>query len=109
MSEKAVELTEANFDSEISEGVTLVDFWAPWCGPCKMMGPVIDSVAEKVGDKAVVAKLNVDEARGVAGKFGITSIPAIFIFKDGIPAKQMVGMQQENALVSALEEIISEG
>ena len=108
MSEKAIELTEANFDQEISEGVTLVDFWAPWCGPCKMMGPVIDGVAEKLGDRATVAKLNVDEARGVAGKFGITSIPAIFIFKDGMPAKQLVGMQQESAIVSAIDEILSE-
>ncbi len=104
MSENAVELTAENFDAEIAEGVTLVDFWAPWCGPCKMIAPVIDSVAQKVGDKATIAKLNIDEARTVASQLGITAIPAIFIFKDGDPVKQFVGVQKEDDLVAAIEE-----
>lgn len=108
MSENAVELTEENFDAEIAEGVTLVDFWAPWCGPCKMIAPVIDSVAQKVGDKATIAKLNIDDARTAASRFGITAIPAIFIFKDGAPVKQFSGVQKEDDLVAAIEEAVQE-
>ena len=107
MSDNAIELTEATFESQIDKGITLVDFWAPWCGPCKAMGPIIDSVAQKVGGKAVVAKLDIDEARGVANKYGIQSIPAIFVFKDGMPVKQLNGMQQEEVLISAIEEAIA--
>jgi len=106
MSEKVMELTESDFDSQVSEGVAVVDFWAPWCGPCKMMGPVMDSVSEKFADSVKVAKLNVDEARNVAVKFGITSIPAIFIFKDGVPARQLVGVQSEDTLLAAIEEVL---
>ena len=97
------EFDEDNFEDSISEGVVLVDFWAPWCGPCQMQGPIIDKVADAVGDKAVVAKCNVDEAQSVAAKFGIQSIPALILFKDGKEAKRMVGLQQEADLISAIE------
>ena len=107
MSDKVLELSEENFSSTIAEGVTLVDFWAPWCGPCRMMTPVIDQIADKFGDRATIAKLDIDQARGVASQFGISSIPAIFIFKDGNPVKQMVGMQVEADLVNAIEEALS--
>ena len=107
MSDKVLELSEENFSSTIAEGVTLVDFWAPWCGPCRMMTPVIDQIADKLGDRATIAKLDIDQARGVASQFGFSSIPAIFIFKDGTPVKQMVGMQLEADLVNAIEEALS--
>ena len=97
-----VDLTDANFAETIGNGITLVDFWAPWCAPCMMQGPIVEKVAETVGDKATVAKLNVDEGQQSAGQFGIRSIPTIIIFKDGTPVKQFVGVQQEDALVSAI-------
>ena len=78
-----MELQVSNFDAEIRQGVTLVDFWAPWCGPCRMQGPILDSVAEKVGSKAKIGKVNIDDATSVAVKFGIVSIPTLIIFKDG--------------------------
>ena len=104
MSENILELNDDNFETTISEGVTLVDFWAPWCGPCKMIAPIIEQVAEKIGDRAKVAKVDVDQARATATQLGISSIPAIFIFKDGVPVKQMVGMQPEADLIAAIEE-----
>jgi len=71
------DLTDANFSETIGSGITLVDFWAPWCGPCMMQGPIVEKVAESVGDKATVAKMNVDEAQQSAAQFGIRSIPTI--------------------------------
>ena len=76
-------LTAENFDEVTKSGVVLVDFWATWCGPCKMLGPVLDKVAAEIGDTAVIAKVNVEEAQDIAAKFGVRSIPAIFILKNG--------------------------
>ncbi|MFC1467475.1 thioredoxin [Verrucomicrobiota bacterium] len=101
MAENIVELNEADFDAAIAEGVTLVDFWAPWCGPCKMQLPILESVAGKV-EGATIAKVNVDENAPVAAKFGVRSIPTLVIFKDGEAVKQFTGLQQENALVEAV-------
>lgn len=95
-------LTSGNFESFTKEGTVLVDFWAPWCGPCQMQGPILDSVAEKVGDKAKIGKLNVDEAQNIAAKFSIFSIPTLIIFKDGKVEKTFQGVQQEATLISAL-------
>lgn len=103
MAEGLLELNDDNFSETIAEGVTLVDFWAPWCGPCKMQTPILEQLVSKVPDDVTVAKLNVDEAPQSAGKYGIRSIPTILIFKDGEPAQQMVGVQQEPALLSAIE------
>jgi len=103
MAEGLLELNDDNFGETIAEGVTLVDFWAPWCGPCKMQTPILEQLVSKVPDDVTVAKLNVDEAPQSAGKYGIRSIPTILIFKDGEPAQQMVGVQQEPALLSAIE------
>ncbi len=97
------DLTDANFGETIGSGITLVDFWAPWCGPCMMQGPIVEKVAESVGDKATVAKMNVDEAQQSAAQFGIRSIPTIIIFKDGKPVQQFVGVQSEDKLISAIE------
>lgn len=104
MSDTLTDLTEANFEETIKSGVTLVDFWAPWCGPCKMQTPICEEVAQKVGDKATVAKLNVDEGQSVAAKFGIRSIPTLILFKDGEPVNQFVGVRQADELVGAIEE-----
>ena len=101
--EKVVDLTDANFGETIGSGITLVDFWAPWCGPCMMQGPIVEKVAEIVGDKATVAKMNVDEAQQSAAQYSIRSIPTIMVFKDGKAVQQFVGVQQESQLISAIE------
>jgi len=101
--ETVVELTDGNFADEISEGVTLVDFWAPWCGPCRSQGPIVEEVAAHVGDKATVAKVNVDDAPKAANRFGIRSIPTLIVFRDGKPVEQFVGVTQRHVLVSAIE------
>ena len=79
----AMDLTNDNFDSTVGSGVTLVDFWAEWCGPCKMMTPVIDELASEFGDKVTVAKIDVDSQQELATKFQVSSIPTIIVFKDG--------------------------
>jgi len=100
----ARELTDDTFDEAIGKGVALVDFWAPWCGPCKMQGPIIDSLADEYAEKAEVCKLNVDDNNETAAKFGVMSIPTIIIFKDGEKVEQFVGVQSEDQLKKALDE-----
>jgi len=88
---KYVELNASNFADTIKEGVTLVDFWAPWCGPCRMIAPIIEELAEDFEGKATIAKVNTDESPEVAGQFGIRSIPTVLFFKDGELVDQMIG------------------
>lgn len=104
MSDKVKELTVDNFAETIASGTVLVDFWAPWCGPCKMQGPILDKVADKIGDAAVIAKVNVDEAAPLAAQFGVRSIPTLILFKDGEKVQDFIGVQQEPALIAALTE-----
>jgi thioredoxin 1 len=91
-------LTDATFDADIAGKSVIVDFWAPWCGPCRMVGPVIEQIAAEHGDKVDVGKLNVDENPGTASKFGIMSIPTIILFKDGEIAKKIVGARPKGDL-----------
>lgn len=106
MGKDIIELNDNNFEQTINSGVTLVDFWAPWCGPCLMQGPIIEQLAEKVYGKARVAKVNVDESMQTALQYRIQSIPTIMIFKDGSPANQMVGVHSEEQLLTAVEEAL---
>jgi len=99
----AVEITDANFDEIIKSGVTLVDFWAPWCAPCLMQGPIIEKLAEAYDGKATMAKLNVDDNSETAAKFGVMAIPTVILFKDGEKVKQFVGVQSEEQLRAALD------
>ena len=100
----AVETTDSTFETDVvsSDAPVLVDFWAPWCGPCRLAGPIIDNVANKTEGKAKVFKLNVDDNPVTAGKFGITSIPTVIIFKNGQIDKQLVGVQTEQVYLDAL-------
>jgi thioredoxin 1 len=97
------ELTSANFDTIIRDGVTLVDFWAPWCGPCRMQIPVLEQVASRLGSRARVTKVNVDQYPGLAGRFQITGIPTMLLFKEGRLVQEFVGLQSAPALIAALE------
>ena len=108
MSENYLVATELNFKAEIldSDKVALVDFWAPWCGPCKMLGPVIEELASDYAGKAVVAKLNVDENPKIAAQYGIRSIPSLLVFKNGEVVDQMVGAMPKNTIASKLDEHI---
>jgi len=102
---KYIELNASNFDATIAEGTVLVDFWAPWCGPCKMMSPVIDELATDFDGKAKICKLNTDEEQDIAVKYGIRSIPSILFFKDGKLADQMVGASSKQALTDKLNSL----
>lgn len=98
--------TDQNFDQEVIQSTTpvLVDFWAPWCGPCKMQGPIIEELAgEMAGKNIKIGKLDVDTNQAAAQKYGIMSIPTLAIFKDGEVAETMVGLQSKEALKSKLE------
>lgn len=103
MAEGVMDLDGSSYDAATKAGVVLIDFWAPWCGPCKMQTPILEKVAAAVGDKAVIAKVNVDEAPELAAKFGVRSIPTLILLKEGENKQQFVGLQQEAALVSAIE------
>ena len=108
MAGNVVELTDESFDEIVnsSDMPVLVDFWAPWCGPCKMMGPVIEEIADKYQDKALVCKLNTDDARDSAMEFGISSIPTLILFKDGQIEKKWIGVTSNKVISEALDELL---
>lgn len=101
-----LQVNDQNFDSEVlkSELPVLVDFFAVWCGPCQMAGPIIDEVAEDMAGKLKVVKLNVDEASETAGKFGVMSIPTVIVFKGGVEAKRLVGFAGKEGYLNLLKE-----
>ncbi len=106
MAGKVKDLTDSTFDATVSAGVTLVDFWAPWCPPCRMQGPIVEKLADSFDGKAVVAKVNTDEQALAATKFGVNSIPTLVIMKDGKEVKRFVGLQQEEVLAGELEAFL---
>ena len=98
-------INEQNFETEVlkSDVPVLVDFWAPWCGPCKIMGPIIEEVAKELeGKPAKIGKMNVDDNTDTPAKYGIMSIPTIIIFKNGEPVEQLVGVQAKEKLIEKL-------
>ncbi len=103
----AIEFTDKNFKEEVlqSDKVVLVDFWAPWCGPCQMMGPIIDELATEMGEGFKIGKLNVDENSQSASDYGIMSIPAIKVFKNGQIVKEFTGVQNKESLKAELQNL----
>ncbi|HMF06607.1 MAG TPA: thioredoxin TrxA [Methylocella sp.] len=103
-----VKVTDANFKSEVvsAEGPVVVDFWAEWCGPCKMIGPALEEIAAELEGKVTIAKLNVDENPGTAGSYGIRSIPTLMLFKGGKMASSKVGAAPKSELKRWITEAI---
>ena len=100
-------VTQDNFKTavlEVKDTPILIDFWAPWCGPCQTQGPIVDELADEMGDKAVVGKLNVDDNQDIAGQYGVMSIPALIVFKNGEVVENLVGVHQKEDLMKVLEK-----
>ena len=97
------EITAGNFDDTVKEGVTLIDFWAEWCGPCKMISPMIEEIAADYEGKAKVGKINIDNESEIAARFNVSSIPTLMVFKNGAEEKRFVGVTQKALLAEALD------
>lgn len=105
------ELTDSNFEQATSSGVCVIDFWAPWCGPCRMQGPIFDSVSDDFAEKGKAVsfcKVNVDEQPAVAGRFGVQSIPTLVVLKDGVEADVRVGVTSASALAAILDRVLGQ-
>lgn len=103
---KELNITATNFDSETSKGIALVDFWAPWCSPCRMQGPIIEEIAAKFAGKATVCKCNTDEERILVLKFGIKSIPTLILFQNGKEIERFTGLQAEHTLTQKINNLL---
>ncbi|MCM3601250.1 thioredoxin [Robertmurraya korlensis] len=97
-----VKITDDTFKNEISNGLVLVDFWAPWCGPCKMIAPVLEEINEEMGNQVKIAKLNVDDNQVTTAEFGVMSIPTLLLFKDGEVVEKVIGFQPKENLVEVI-------
>ncbi len=104
-----VTFTDQNFKEQVldSKLPVVVDFWAPWCGPCKMVSPTIDELAKEYEGKMVVGKMNVDENQQISGQFNVMSIPTVMVFKNGQPVKSIIGAQGKESYKKAFEEVLA--
>ncbi len=98
-------VTDQSFQKDVENGETvLVDFWAPWCGPCKMIAPVLEEINKEIGDKLTIAKVNVDENPDTSGRYGVMSIPTLMVFKNGEMVDKLVGFQPKEQLLNSLQK-----
>ena len=102
----ALNLNKDNFEKSIANGVAIVDFWAEWCGPCKMQLPIIEEFSSEMDGNATVGKVNVDEELELAQSFGIQSIPTLILFKDGKPVKKLVGLHSKESLYEEVNQVL---
>ena len=108
MSENTITLNDSNFNDQITgETPILVDFWAEWCGPCRLVAPVLDEIAKEYQGKISIGKLNVDENPRLSGSFDVMSIPTLILFKDGVEKKRIIGARPKHSIVSELSEYLS--
>ena len=105
----ALEITDANFEDTVlkSDKPVMVDFWAAWCGPCRMVGPIIDQISEEYAEKAVVGKMDVDANQEFAAKYGVRNIPTVLIFKNGEVVGRQVGVAPKNAYTEAIDALLT--
>lgn len=104
----AMEVTEATFQQEVAQSPipVLVDFWAPWCGPCRMLAPIVDQLADELDDRAEFYSVDVDENNALAQQFGISSIPCLVVLKNGVPVEQAVGFRPKSAVRAMIEKYL---
>ncbi len=100
------QLTDDNFEGGVSAGVVLVDFYADWCGPCRMLAPIVEELAQEMGSKITVAKVDTDKSVNVAAKFEVTSIPTLILFKNGKIVKRVVGLKDLDTLRAMINEVL---
>ncbi len=98
-------ITDLDFDKTIKKGITLIDFWAVWCGPCRRQAPIVEEIANEVSKKITIGKLDVDKNKIASSTYSVRNIPTLIIFKDGKEVKRMVGLQNKEAILAALKEI----
>ena len=103
-SEKIKILTDQNFQHQIKNGVTLVDFWASWCMPCKMMIPILNEVSEEIPDNSSVGKIDIEQFQSIASKYNVRSIPTMILFKNGIEVNRFVGVKQKDFLINQINK-----
>lgn len=98
------ELNDSNFDEFVEKNsIAVIDCWAPWCGPCRRMTPILEEISKERGDKAGIAKLNVDDNQGISIRFGIRAIPTLLIFKDGVLVETLVGLRQKEDIIEYID------
>ena len=106
MAENLKYLDDSNFEEQIANGVTLVDFYADWCGPCRMIAPIMEELAGELGEKATIAKLDIETAQNTTAHFGVTSIPTVILFKDGKEVNRIVGVRDKDAFSSLINSAL---
>jgi len=106
MADKLKYLDDSNFEKEIESGVTLVDFYADWCGPCRMISPIMEELAGELGEKATIAKVDIEASQNTTAHFGVTSIPTVILFKDGKEVNRVVGVRDKETFSSLIHSVV---